>query len=465
MPSRFASLLHARTSLRSVRALTPWCVALGLALVLGCSSGHTAVIQLRTDLAPGLDFDAVVVRSVRTSVRDVSVRDDFRRPVQVDSVSGIQTGELLTVVVELRRDGDVVVDRRVMQTIASDAIVPVIITRNCIEIACPSASEPDATECQDGVCVTPDCAESGTCGSTCTRAAECSTTVACVVPDCVSGACLATPDSSRCAAGEVCSPVAGCVPIEVSDAGASDAGVPDASGPDAAVAPFSVRYLPPASTSWNRWTIFGDAPTVPVEAVFASEGIPELIVLTHDELFVYDISSIPTFTERKPRHDVFPELDGVTLQDAYAIGTTLLISATDSWIYDWAHTSRTAVFRSFVDHDDLGADWDGPLAPPWWDMVAAYYMPSNINGWAQPDAARSPCGSAAVGNHVVFLSTDGFGPAEAMVSVYDGACAQFVYLDTYGQSSYAPFAYGNAPAPFAIQAMEWNAGLWAFVTP
>jgi hypothetical protein len=436
-----------------------------LALLAGCTNGHTAVVQLQTDLVPGLEFDEVFVQATGLRSRRANLRDDYGRPVQVAEITGVAAGTDLAVEVSLRLDGREIVARRIQRRVQRDTIFGVIITRNCIEIACPAPGAPTATECRDGVCVPPDCEETDTCTpDDCETDSDCTSTIDCVVPRCALGVCLETPDATQCGADEVCSPVSGCVPVTAADAGAPDA----ATDPDAFVPgpTFALHHLAPGGTSWTVEPVSGDFPTVEeVEGVFAPAGSGQLVVITHTELFVVDVAT-RTFLERLARDPILPELAGVALQDAYTVAEDLFVSAHDTWIYRWAHATRSASLTRFLRYEDLGADWRGPLAPPWWEMHASFVVPSNETGWARPDAARSPCGAAPITSYAVFLSWDGFGPAAMTETIYDGTCFQFVNRAYYGSGEYAPFAFPGAPAdPFTIDAIEWQDGLWMFTSP
>lgn len=337
------------------------------ALVAGCTSGHTAVVQLQTDLVPGLEFDEVFVQATGLQSRRANLRDDYGRPVQVAEITGVATGTDLAVEVSLRLDGREVVARRIQRRVQRDTLFGVIITRNCIEIACPAPGAPTATECRDGACVPPDCEDRGSCvPDECSSDSDCTSSVSCVVPRCALGVCIETPDATRCRADEICSPVSGCVPVVAGDAGAPDAGMMD---PDAFVPgpTFELHFLPPGGSAWSEVSVAGDYPTSErVEGAFAPAGTGQLVVLTHSELFVLDLST-GRFVERRGRDALLPELAGRYVWDAYTVGTDLFVSAErDTWIYTWAHETRSATFQRYIRQAELGDDWRGPLAPPWW---------------------------------------------------------------------------------------------------
>lgn len=455
-------------------------LALALAvLAVGCENGHTVVVQLQTDLVPGLEFDEVYVQATGLRSRRASLRDDYGRPVELAELRGIATGTNLAVEVSLRRDGEDVVSRRVQRNVRADALLGVIITRNCIEIACPAPGSPAATECRDGVCVPPDCEEDDSCvPDECARDSDCSSPVTCVVPRCALGVCLETPDATRCRSDEICSPTAGCVTVALGDAGSRDAGAttdvpvtePDAftPTPDAFTPPppFTLWHLPRGSTSWGLRAYGGDWPTDEIEAAFAPAGSGVLMVMTHTELFVLDLATT-TFVDRRSRDAVFPQLADVYVAAATAVRNDVYITAHDTWIYGWNATTRTATFTQFVRYEDLGADWRGPLTPPWYSVYGMFYAPDNADGWAAGGVdPRVSCPSTEIVDHLVYLSTDGFGPRGMITTVYDGACLQFVDQSLYGSPEYRPFDYAGAPSePFEIDALDYADGLWVITSP
>lgn len=422
---------------------------------------------------PGLEFDEVFVQATGLRSRRASLRDDYGRPVELAELRGIATGTNLAVEVSLRRDGVEFVSRRVQRNVRADALLGVIITRNCLEIACPAPGAPSATECRDGACVTPSCEDEGSCVSPeCERDSECSSSIACVVPRCALGVCLETPDAARCRSDEVCSPVIGCVPALVPDAGPVDAAlevdaftpivVPDAVLP---TPPFTLFHLPRGTAAWSTLAVSGDWPADEIEAAFAPAGSGVMLVMTHTELFVLDLAT-HRFIDRVARDTVFPQLSGVRVAAATAVRTDVFVTAHDTWIYAWNTASRTASFTRFVRYEELGADWRGPLTPPWYSVYGMIYVPDNTDGWATNLDERLMCPSASVVDHIAHLSTDGFGPRGMITTVYDGACAQFVDQSLYGTAGYSAFSFpGAPPEPFEIDAIEYASGLWIFTSP
>lgn len=437
----------------------------------GCSSGRSVYVQLQTDLVAGVEFDTVLLRSVGTRTIDVDTSDHFGRPVQVGEFAGIADGARFNVQVELRRDGEVVLERLVQRRVTSDAVVLVVISRNCLEVECPTASAPAATECLGGQCVEPDCEGSACVSPECVADGDCRASVDCVEPLCVEGVCLEQPVDARCEASEACVPETGCVPTSGAvdggavdggafDGGSGDAGAATDAGTDAAAGPtFELDYLAAGSSGWVGLRIDGALPTEAIEAVFANAGGTELLVVTASTVHVLRLAD-RTFISAIPRNLVFPEIAGDVLQEATTIGSTLLIyDGAGGWQYTWDDASRSATFVSYTARTAFGADWSSPYAASLYSVEALYYVPDSRNGWVTTDVTAL-CGRANVGPYVVFHSFDGIGPGTTQASVYDVGCAQFV--TSMDVARFAPMAVSGAPGRSVI-AGEYVDGLYLFV--
>ncbi len=198
-------------------------------LLSACGGSADLAVDLRTDLVPGLEFDAVTVRLDEAEPREVavSVGEDFDRGRRVAEFPNVATGDR-RVRVELVQRGAVVLARRVAVRVETRIAVTVVITRDCRGVTCPGDGSASATECLSGACVEPGCTPETpeACGPpTCTSDAECRPTRACVTATCAAGACLQLPEDTRCAADEMCSPADGCVPRTGGHDGGVDGGV------------------------------------------------------------------------------------------------------------------------------------------------------------------------------------------------------------------------------------------------
>jgi hypothetical protein len=451
----------------------------------GCAAPTGLTVDVRTDYQPSVDFSAVQTEvSAHPFVSpapDGSITShpaalgDYARGVRVDERPAIASGDWYVRVTLLASSGARVAQRTVAVHVTGRRSLTVVLARSCASVTCPS-TDPALTECSGGVCVSPRCSPENplACPTpACTSDGECAAPGPCARATCASGVCLAVPDDARCMGGT-------CGGDFVCHAGPADAGPADASAIDAAATPdagsdagidaamtttsFTLRFLAPTATTWQTIVPSGDAPTAPIETAFAQAGTDELMVLTHTELFVMRVST-RTFVERRSRDAVFPDLAGLTLGSAAGVNGDLYITAHDVWVYTWANAIRTATLQTSIRHENLGADWHGPLTPPWFREYESWYVPSNASGWAHVDPMQV-CGTGTVDNYIAYLSWDGFGPAAMITTIWDAGCFQFVDRSVYGSTEYTPFSFpGAPPMPFDIVGAEWSNGLWVFTTP
>jgi len=212
-----------------------------------CSEdGNRLIVDLRTDLAPGIEFgtgwaqltpDGGAAQTVPALVGDV-----FSAGMRVAEWDALAPGMYTLSVAALDNFGTAVVAREVRVDLRGDLAVTVVLSRSCREVVCPGTGDlPSQSTCAIGRCVEPECSEltPDACGpDTCSDDAMCTSASACGVGTCVEGGCLDLPDDSLCAPDEVCQSSIGCVPRDV-DAGPMDAGVDAADAGDAGDAGFT----------------------------------------------------------------------------------------------------------------------------------------------------------------------------------------------------------------------------------
>jgi hypothetical protein len=311
-------------------------VALVAAHPWGCATGDGGLalsVDVRTDLVPASEFDAVVTVLEGAGSASIAVAPDGRGSDarRVAEFRGLRPGPRL-LSIELRRAGATVLSRRVALRLAESMAVTVVMTRSCVLLSCPgTADPPNATECASGRCVAPTCGapSEAPCGEpVCSVDTECTSTVACVRQRCIDGACYALPDPGLCAPTEVCDPVRGCVPRTVPpDAGPADAGPVDAGAGDVGPSPIDAR-----------------AP-VPPEILFSSvrDGPPETTFFADQTLYGRIVHTGPTETEGCA--EVVGSNDGFC--DSPANFTTLPNT-------DWSYDFGSSVWRATI----------GPFAHP-----------------------------------------------------------------------------------------------------
>lgn len=454
-----------------MRLLRPTRLAL-FATLCACSPATGLTVDTRTDYRPGVDFVSVQTevsaRPFTSAAPDGAIAShpaasgDYARGVRVDE-RPLAPGDWFVRVTLLAASGARVAQRAVSLHLSGRTALTVVLARSCEGVVCPMPGAPTLTECSGGTCVSPQCSvenPSACPAPDCVGDTDCAALPGpCARATCAAGVCLYVGQDSLCASG-ACGADFHCTAGV--DAGMSvDAVVPIDSPPPAPS--FTLWSLPRPSSTWTQRTVGGDFPTVEVEAAFAQLGTDEMIVLTHTELFVLRISTL-TFIERRGRDAVFPELAGVLIQGASIVNTDLFIMNHDAWLYSWSNATRSATFTQSILYADLGADWHGPLTPPWWQMYAFFYVPDNADGWAHVDPMMI-CGPT-VNNHFAYLSTDGFGPRGMITTVYDAGCSQFVDRSLYGSPDYLAWSLPGAPPnPWEINAAEWYDGLWVFTSP
>lgn len=214
-------------------------IAIACVLAACEPAGGTLVVQVRTDLAPGIELASVRVEiatmPLPTTVdTPAAAARDWGRGVRVAELP-LARGTYSFRVAAIGPDRATVVQRRVRAEVGGGVrVATVLLTRDCAGVTCPGAGDDaDATECAGGRCVLISCIEENTlsCGDAeCGSSAECGPPAeACLLAECTaSGTCFAAPDHARCARGEVCVVGDGCVRADVTDGGALDAGQGDA---------------------------------------------------------------------------------------------------------------------------------------------------------------------------------------------------------------------------------------------
>lgn len=220
-----------------MRALYSLCAAL---IVVGCGpEASLLVVDVRTDLAPGVELDAVRTEIVEAPGSAAGRSTTTSVDGSADGLAGIRVAELaevprgdVEILVTLQLDGDRVAERTVRFQHTGQSAITVVIQRSCEALGCAPG-----TACFGDACVDPRCtlATPERCGDPqCAADADCAGGAPCSTSACVGGACLYPPDDGTCPSGQRCDPDRGCV--DVPDAGGPDAGV-DAGAPGDAGVP------------------------------------------------------------------------------------------------------------------------------------------------------------------------------------------------------------------------------------
>lgn len=194
-------------------------LALGLA---GCPESEALLaVDVRAELAPGVEFDAVRTEVLtgdatgRFAERAATAGEPYAAGVRVAELGGLSRG-VVTVRVTLSRAGALVMQRplRVELTGASHAVTA-LFARDCVGVACPiPGGDPIAAACVGGMCQDARCTEETPefCAPECTSAADCGSTSSCATAECTaSGSCFVVTDDARCDPGQTCDAVEGCI--------------------------------------------------------------------------------------------------------------------------------------------------------------------------------------------------------------------------------------------------------------
>lgn len=208
-------------------------------LILGACSDPSAslIVEVRTDLTPGLEVDSVqtarldAVGGAPVDVRTVAagIGDPFGEGVRVAELDGLPLGTH-AIRVRLSHGGLTALERTVLVTLRNSRAVTVVLTRRCRSVTCPGAGDDPAwLACLGGRCVSPACTpetpEACPAEPECRAPSDCEVTAACADPDCAGGACLLVGRPGACGADAWCDPDEGCVGASGRDAGVADAAI------------------------------------------------------------------------------------------------------------------------------------------------------------------------------------------------------------------------------------------------
>jgi hypothetical protein len=181
-----------------------------------CSNTSELAVDLRTDLVPGLEFDAVRTEldGVLAPLHPARPEDASARSWRVAEFADVTMGTH-DVRVQVLYAGVPVLTRRVVVRLDGSLVVTVVLTRDCRGVVCPGDGGPTETECLSGECGDPMCSPETPerCPAPeCDEDADCAASVDCVTARCEEGTCLQRAEPDACPPEEICAPDAGCVP-------------------------------------------------------------------------------------------------------------------------------------------------------------------------------------------------------------------------------------------------------------
>lgn len=199
------------------------------------------MVDVHSDLVANEEYDGVRILVDGVELLNERPAPDARHIQRLPGLSLTEGPHRIEAA--LVRGGTVVVDRRVDIRLTNDALLRMQLSRICRSVTCPNGADREATECENGVCVRPECtiATPDACPvvPACEASADCPmVTASCAVSVCEEGYCVTrdvTSGPGVCGPSEYCDPDLGCAPRASStgDAGTgADAGPTCASGCD-----------------------------------------------------------------------------------------------------------------------------------------------------------------------------------------------------------------------------------------
>ena len=212
------------------RHLVAGCLFLaGCLLLAGCQRGPTVFVDLRTDLVPGAEFQALEIWLERREGSGATEVGRARRSVSPDDrfIDGVRVAELAApgegvyhVRARLYASGGILATGGTLVRVREDTVVSVRVERACAYAGCA-----EGQLCERGECVDEDCALTtpGECGETpaCASPADCPARADCADARCDEGFCFFEMREGACAPTDYCDPQRGCLRFpEQSDAGA-----------------------------------------------------------------------------------------------------------------------------------------------------------------------------------------------------------------------------------------------------
>jgi hypothetical protein len=206
-------------------------VLVSASLLAACSesNGHELLVNVRTSLVPGPEFNRVVIDLMTTgAVSDrVVVQAEavaffgrpFARGAGVATLPNVASGDYTVRATLYRPDGTRLVEQRLRFQLEGNQAVTLYLDRECVDVECPSPGGSAAlAACLQGTCVDPRCNPDDPStrefcpGVTfCNTSAECGAVAPCATNVCASGLCIAEPletGEGACADGLWCDPAA-----------------------------------------------------------------------------------------------------------------------------------------------------------------------------------------------------------------------------------------------------------------
>ncbi|QQR88782.1 MAG: PQQ-like beta-propeller repeat protein [Myxococcales bacterium] len=179
------------------------------------------IVELRTDLVPGIEFVGVRTTlqtdaGILGAETEALKTDDYIAAARIAEFRQLQTGDMTITVELLDFDGNTIVSRPTKVILLGRLGLTVVITRSCLNVQCPQTNgDPNATACLAGNCVDTRChpGNPSYCPDLqCLQNTDCADQNACSEANCLDGACLYTSLAKSCVQDiQWCIPEQGCV--------------------------------------------------------------------------------------------------------------------------------------------------------------------------------------------------------------------------------------------------------------
>lgn len=194
--------------------MRPW---LALLLLTACDPTSTLVLDLRTDLEPGLEFDRVEADITTADGATFEVRvpveeADYGRGVRLAELDSLMPGSV-RIEGRLLLGDELTAERPLIAELSEGRFgISLLLTKSCFGVTCSDAE----LTCVGQRCVEPTCAPENP--DSCFDEPQCEVDGDCTAPDCATpicaeGVCLSVPDTQACLEDEVCLLSAGCAEV------------------------------------------------------------------------------------------------------------------------------------------------------------------------------------------------------------------------------------------------------------
>jgi len=345
-------------------------------LLAGCSeSEHELIVEVRSDLSPGIEFVAARARLVdprREETAVATVGTPFAEGVRLAEWAALPSGSYELEVDAIDVNGDVVVARTVRIDLAEDLAVTVVLSRSCADVVCPSDGDmPNQTTCASGRCVDPSCSDVATasCGAPqCDSDDACIPPSPCAVASCVEGGCFFPPDDSLCMPGQTCLPESGCTTDERVVIGSTyvgdDGGSRFMATPYRPVAVMIQAYADSVQPPVFRTATMADGESKPMGE--ESPMVANAILSFADDGFVIGDSPLVNESGASYAWTIFADHPGVYIGSYVGNGTAQSITGVGfepAWVIFGSDTDGAAVVSYGAASEETFRFTEGPGAP------------------------------------------------------------------------------------------------------